>query len=78
VVRKIFGPKMEKVAGGWRRLRNVELHNLCASPNIISVIKSRRMRWMGHLAPMGEMRNVYIISNVEPEGKRPLGRPRHR
>jgi len=53
VLKKIFGPKRKEVAGGWRRLNNEELHNLCASPNIIGVIKSRRMRWVGHVACMG-------------------------
>jgi hypothetical protein len=53
-LRKIFGPKREEVAGGWRRLHNEELHNLYASPNIIRVIKSRRMRWVGYIACMEE------------------------
>jgi hypothetical protein len=59
--RRIFGTKREEVAGGWRRLHSEELHNLYGSPNIIRVIKSRRMRWMGHVACMGEMRNAYSI-----------------
>jgi hypothetical protein len=58
VLRRIFGPKREEVAGGWRRLHNEELHNLYGSPNIIRVIKSRRMRWAGNVARMGEMRNT--------------------
>jgi hypothetical protein len=57
VLRRIFGPKKEEVAGGWRRLHNEELHNLYASPNIIRVIKSR-MRWAGHVERLGEMRNL--------------------
>jgi len=58
VLRRIFVPEVEKVAGGWRRLHNEELHNLYASSNIIRMIKSRRMRWVGHIARMGDMKNV--------------------
>jgi hypothetical protein len=58
VLRRIFGPKREEVAGGWRRLHNEEPHNLYTSPNIIRVIKPSRMRWAGHAARMGEMRNT--------------------
>jgi hypothetical protein len=58
--RIIFGPKRENVAGDWRRLHSEELHNLYASPNIIRVIKSRRMRWAGHVGCMGEMKNICI------------------
>jgi len=57
VVRRIFGPMREEATGGWRRLHNEELHNSYASPNITEVIKSRRMRWAGHVAYMGEIRN---------------------
>jgi hypothetical protein len=62
VLRRIFGPKREKLAGDWRRQHNEELRNLYASPNIIRVIKSRSIRWVGgHVACMGEMRNTYNI-----------------
>jgi hypothetical protein len=62
------------VAGGWRKLHNEELHNLYSSPSIIRIIKSRRMRWMGHVAWMGENSNVYRLLVGKPEGKKPLGR----
>jgi hypothetical protein len=58
VLRRIFGPKRNGVTGGWRKLHNSELHNLYSSPSIIRIIKSRRMRWAGHVARMGEKRNV--------------------
>jgi hypothetical protein len=61
VLRRIFGPKREEVVGGWRRLHNEELHNLYASPNIVRVIKTRRMRSAGHVERMGDMRNAYDI-----------------
>jgi hypothetical protein len=63
---------------GWRKLRNEELHNLYGSPSIIRIIKSKRMRWAGTVALMGEKRNAYKISVGKPEGKRPLRRPRRR
>jgi hypothetical protein len=75
VLRRMFGPKRDRVTGGWRELHNEELHNLCSSPSIIRIIKSRRMRWAGHMARMGETRNVYRLLVGKPEGKRPLGRP---
>jgi hypothetical protein len=78
VLRRIFGPKKEEMAGGWRRLHNAELHNLYASVDVISVIKSRRVGWMWHVARMGEMRSAHKIFVGKPERKRPLGRPRHR
>jgi hypothetical protein len=77
-LRRIFGPKKDGVTGGWRKLHNEELHNLYSSPSIIRNIKSRRMRWAGHVARMGEKRNVYRLLVGKPEGKRPLGRPRRR
>jgi hypothetical protein len=64
--------------GGWRKLHNWELHNLYSSPNIIIIIKSRRMRWAGNVARIGKKRNVCRLLVGKPEGKRPLGRPRRR
>jgi hypothetical protein len=61
VLRRIFGPKRDEVTGGWKKLHNEELHGLYSSPSIIRVIKSRRMRWVGHVARMGEVRNAYNI-----------------
>jgi hypothetical protein len=75
-VLRIFGPKRDGVTGGGRKLHNEELHNLYSSPSIIRIIKSRRLRWAGHVARMGEKRNVYRLLVGKPEGKRPLGRPR--
>jgi hypothetical protein len=77
VLRRIFGPKWEE-DGSWRKLHNDELYGLYSSPNIVRVIKSRRMRWTGHVARMGEGRGVYRVLVGRPEGKRPLGRPRRR
>jgi hypothetical protein len=76
VLKGIFGYKREEVAGGWRRLHNEELHNLYASPNIIRVIISRYMRWVGHVACIGETRSADNILIGKPEWKRPLGRHR--
>jgi hypothetical protein len=79
VLRRIFGPKRDEVVPGeWRKLHNEELHILYSSPNIIRQIKSRQMRWVGHVACMGEERNVYRVLMVQPEGKRRFGRPRRR
>jgi hypothetical protein len=78
VLRRIFRPKRDGVTGGWRKLYNEELHNLYSSQSIISIIKSRRMRWAGHVARMGEKGNVYRLLVGKPEEKRPLGRPRRR
>jgi hypothetical protein len=74
VLRRIFGPKRDEVTGGWRKLHNEELRDLYSSPSIIRIMKSRRMRWAGHVARMGEKRNAYRLL----VGKRPLGRPTHR
>ena len=76
VLRRIFGPRRDEVTGEWRRLHNEELSDLHSSPNIVRVLKSRRMRWAGHVARMGEERGVYRVLMGKPEGKRPLGRPR--
>jgi hypothetical protein len=78
VLRRIFGPKTDEVTGEWRRLHNEELYDLYSSPNIIRVMKSRRMRWAGHVARMGEGIGTYRILVGRPEGRRPLERPRRR
>jgi len=77
VLRRIFGPKRDEVTREWIKLHNKELNDLYSSPNIFRVIKFRRIRWAGHVARMGEKRGVYKILVGKPEGKRPLGRPRH-
>jgi hypothetical protein len=78
VLGRIFEPKRDEVMRGWRKLHNEELHNLYSSPNITRMIKSRRMRWAGHVAPMGKTRNACRILVGNPEGKRPLGRLKFR
>jgi len=78
VLRRIFGPRRDEVMGEWRRLHNEELNDLYSSPNIVWVIKSRGMRWVGHVARMGEERGVYRVLMGKPEERRPLGRPRRR
>jgi len=78
VQRGIFGPKMDEVTGQCKRLHNEELYELYCSPYITRVIKSKRMRWIGHVACMGERSGVYKVLVGKPEGKRPLVRPRHR
>jgi hypothetical protein len=78
VLRRIFGPKRDEVTGGWRKLHNEELRDVYSSPSIIRIIKSRRMRWVRHVARMGEKRNAYRLLVGKPEGKRPLGRSRRR
>jgi hypothetical protein len=67
-LRRTFGPKMEELVGGWRRLHNEELHNLYTLPNIVRVIKATRMRWAGHVTSMGEMWNVHKIMVSRPKG----------
>jgi hypothetical protein len=78
VLRRMFGPKRDEVTGGWRKLHNEELHNLYSPPSIIRMIKSMRMRWAGHVPRMREKRNAWRILVRNPEGKKPLGRPRRR
>jgi len=78
VLRRIFRPRRDEVTGEWRRLHNEELNDLYSSPNIVRVIKSRRMRCAGHVVRMGEERGVNRVLVGKPEGKRPLGRPRRR
>jgi hypothetical protein len=78
VLRRIFGPKRDEVTGEWSKLHNEQLHDLYSSPTTVRVIKSRRMRWVGHVARMGEGRRVYRILMGKPEEKRPLGTARCR
>jgi len=78
MVLRIFGPRRDELTGEWRRLYNEELNDLYSSPNIVRVIKSRRMIWAGHVARMGEERGVYRVLVGKPEGKKPLGKPRRR
>jgi len=76
VLRRVFGSKRDEVTGEWRKLHNEEFRDLYSLPNIERVVKSRRMRWAGHAARMGEGRGVHRVLVGKPEGKRPLGRPR--
>ena len=78
MLRRIFGPKSHEVIGEYRKLHTEELNGLHFSPNIVRMIKSRRMRWAGNVARMGERRGVYRVLVGKPDGKRPLGRPRRR
>ena len=78
VLRRVFGRKRDEVTGEWRKLHNEELSDLYSLPNTDRVVKSRRMRWAGHVARMGEGRGVHRVLVGKPEGKRPLGRPRRR
>jgi len=78
VLRRIFGPKRDEVTGEWRKLQNEELNDLYCSQNIVRGIKSKRMRWAGHVARMRERRGVYRVLVGKPEGRRPIGRLRCR
>jgi len=78
VLKRICGPRRDEVTGEWRRFHNEELNDLYCSPNVVRVIKSRRMRWAEHVACMVEERGVYRVLVGKPEGRRPLGRPRCR
>ena len=78
VLRRIFGPKRDEVTGEWRKLHNEGLNDLYFSPNIVRLIKSRGMRWVGYVAPMGERRGVYRVLVRKPEGKRLFARTRRR
>jgi hypothetical protein len=78
VLRRIFGPKRDEVTGKWRKLHNDELYDMYLSPNIVRMIKSRRMGWAGHVAGMGERRGAYRNLVGKPKGKRQLGNPRCR
>ena len=77
VLRKIFGHKRDEVKGECRKLHKEKFYNVYSLPNIVRVIKSRRIRWVGYVARMGEKKDVYRVLLWKPEGKRPLGRPRH-
>jgi hypothetical protein len=78
VLTRVFGPKRDEVTGEWRKLHNEELSDLYSLPSIVRVVKSRRMRWAGHVARMGERRVEYWVLLEKSEGKWPLGRPRRR
>ena len=78
VLREIFGAKRDEITGEWRKLHNAELHTLYSSPNIIRKLKSRRLKWAGHVARMEHFRNVYRVLVGKPESKRSLGRLRRR
>jgi hypothetical protein len=78
VLRRICGPKRDEVSREWKRLHNEELNDLYSSPNIVPVIRSRRMRWSRHVARMGERWGVYWVVVGKLEGRRPFGRPRCR
>jgi hypothetical protein len=77
VLKRIFGPKRDEVTGGWRKLHNEELRDLYSLPGVIRIMKTKRMRWAGHVARIGGKRNAYRLLVGKPEGWRPLGRSRH-
>ena len=77
-LKRVFGPKRDEVTGEWRKLHNEELSDLYSLPNIVRVVKSRRMRWAGHVVRMGEGKGVHRVMVGKPEGKKPVGIPRHR
>ena len=78
VLRRVFEPKRDEVTGEWSKVHNEELSDLYPLPNFVRVVKSRRMRWEGHVAHMGQRRGVHRVLVGKPEGKRPLERPRYR
>ena len=78
MLRRVFGPKRDEVTGEWGKLHNEELRDLYSLPNIVWVVKSRRMRWAGHVARMEEVRGVHRVLVGKLEGNRPLWRPRRR
>ena len=78
MLRRMFGPKRDEVLGELRKLQDEALNFLYSSPDIVRVIKSRRVRWVGHVTRIGESRSVYKVLVEKPEGKRPFGRPRRR
>jgi hypothetical protein len=78
LLRRVFGPRRDEVTGEWRKLHNDELNDLYSLPNTVRVVKSRRMRWAGHVARMGEGRGVHRVLVGKPEKRRPLERPRRR
>jgi hypothetical protein len=78
LLRRVFGPERDEMTGKWRKLHNEELNDLYSLPNIVRVVKLRRMRWAGHVARMGKDRGVHRVLVEKPEGKSPLGRPRRR
>ena len=77
MLRRVFEPKRDEVTGEWRKLHNEELNDLYCSTNIVRLIKSRRIKWAGHVARMGDKRGVYRVVVRRPEGKKPLRRHRH-
>jgi len=78
VLRGVSGTKRDEITGEWVKLHNEELNDICCLPNKVQVIKSRRTTWVGHVTHMGEMKGIYSVLVGKPEGKKPLGRPRHR